>query len=147
LNMARVGIFIKNPNLSMWYFVKTGLYFIKWIMQAWKYDFIHLSQRRARTWSSVRNVPPGVPIPSLPFLLSETEHPNPQTNWLFVFGSDLITCSYMYYACLLWSLSKILHAHHNTWSAAPIYKGDLLVLLHVHDAHQRPKLQVCSLQS
>jgi len=36
-----------------------------------------------------------VPIPSLPFLLSETEHPNPQTNWLFVFGSDLITSLYM----------------------------------------------------
>jgi hypothetical protein len=26
-------------------------------------------------------------------------------------------------------------------------KGDLLVLPHVHDAHQRPELQVCSLQS
>jgi hypothetical protein len=40
-----------------------------------------------------RREPLGVPTASLPFLLCEMEHPNPETNWLFVFGYDPITCS------------------------------------------------------
>jgi len=38
-----------------------------------------------------RGEPPGLPTPSLSFVMCETEHPNPETNWLFVFGYDLIT--------------------------------------------------------
>jgi len=38
LDKARVDPYKKNPNLSVQYFLKNRLYFIKWIMHAWSRD-------------------------------------------------------------------------------------------------------------
>jgi hypothetical protein len=72
--------------------------------------------------------PTGMPTPCIPFLLCENEHPNPNLRpwaiWLFVFGSDLITSVFVYYAYLLRSfLLKLSGVHVYThilwfyWSA------------------------------
>ena len=47
--------------------------------------------------------PPGMRIPSLPFLLCETEHANPNLTYMgiCIFGSDLIASVFMYYLCII----------------------------------------------
>lgn len=66
----------------------------------------------ARSPSPATSTRYALPLPS--FLLRETEHPNP--NLQFVFGSDLIKNEYMHILRLLTSivLQKILDVHMNT---------------------------------